>query len=167
MGEQAIYALASQQVPIQGIKPLFNSADYKKNLAMKESAELADRIRGNVVKYNQRMAEFAQKRYEQNKADAEAEMNKRYEEILNMGLYNSNDLYKLKQGQNKLSSLFGLGQSPFIKLGDDRIYAAKNLFRQNAERLNKIKQGEEADNGNRPVYAASEFQDVGKRDFLT
>ena len=168
MGEQAIYALASAQVPIQGIKPLFNSADYKKNLALKESAELSDRLRGNVTDYYKRMAQFSAELEEKRMAEREEDANKRWKEIEGMNLGYTTDPYKLKYGLDRLSSFFRFAQfNKLPKSVDEQIYASKKLFAQNEERYAQIKEGKEAKNGENPIYMAAEFQNVGERNFLT
>lgn len=169
MGEHAFIGMIAQQsVPIQGIQPLFNSADYKKNLAMKESAQLANGLRGNATDYYKRMAEFNTKLNEKRMSEREADADKRWREIENMNLGQTSDPYKLKYGLDRLNSFFRFAQfNTMPKSVDNQIYASKKLFNQNTERYAQIKEGKEADNGENPLYMASEFQNAGERNFLT
>mgnify|MGYP005773737783 FL=1 len=178
MGEQAIYGLAAQQVPIQSIRPLFNNADYKKQQAMINSAKLTAEITGNVQNYYQRMAEFRAQLQQKSQQESKAEFEKRKAELAVFD-FNTKDPAKLQQAISDAKSLSRYFYSPFVNLPKDSYDGINdiNKYLSMAEtQLAKIKKGEQNSSSTNPLqntgnnrnasYFDIEEQAPGERNFL-
>lgn len=175
MGNQPIQGLIAQSVPIGKINPIYNSADYKRQQALVNSSQLTQGIYESIEDYQKRLADFraeqAKKIQEENTKTAE----KKYRDIANLNVWNTNNLTTLQNAQNQLSSFFRFNQFNTLNPSfDNQIYLAKKLQSQVEERMTQIKQNGKAPSGNRlvdnynqnPNYAATEFQSLGERDIL-
>ena len=168
MGNTTVQSLAAQQyVPVSKTQPLLGTTDYKKAAALQASAELTNEISGNVKNYYENRAKFLEQLNNKIQAENEYEAQKMMKEVAGLNLWQTNDPYKLRQGQDKLATLFRFTQ--FNKLGmsiDNELYSAKKLLNQTESRLAKLQQGKEPDKASNPIYMASEFPHSGERDFL-
>lgn len=171
----AIKGMVSQSLPIGKINPIYITADYKKQQALLNSKELAQGIYESVDDYYKRRAEFLAEHNKKIQAENTQVAEKKYNGITNLNIWNTNDLSKLQNAQNQLSSLFRFTQ--FNKLDptfDNQIYLAKKLQTQTDERIAQIKKSGEAQTGdkitygynNNSNYAAIDFQNSGERDII-
>lgn len=172
---QEFYAIASTQVPIQGIRPLFSNVDRKKAEALQASAELTNRITGNVTEYQKRRAVEAEKRIANEKAYTEDVIRKMTADIANLKPWATNDPQKLQEALSKLGTLQRFGYNNLTNnIANEMLYTQKGVRATAEERLAQLQKGQEASLGQKTDAhiaknngAAFDYQPEGARDFLS
>ena len=172
---QEFYAIASTQVPIQGIRPLFSTVDRKKAEALQTSTELTNRIMGNVTDYQKRMAAFREQQIAKEKAYTEDVIRKMTADIANLNPWATNDPQKLEEALSKLGTLQRFGHNNLTNnIANEILYTQKGVRATAEERLAQLQKGQEASLGKKTEShikknngAAFDFQPEGARDFLS
>ncbi len=176
MGQfDAIKGMAALSVPVSEINPIYSGTDSKRQQALLNSRQLAQGIYESVDDYYKRRAEFLAEQNKKIQAENTAIAQKKYNNVANLDIWNTNNLSTLQNAQNQLASFFRF--THFNNLNpnfDNQIYLAKKGQRELETRIAQIKQNGEAPSGSRLIgnydnssnYAAVDFQDSGFRDFL-
>ena len=169
MGQfDAIKGMAALSVPVSEINPIYSGTDSKRQQALLNSSQLAQGIYESVDDYYKRRAEFLAEQNKKIQAENTAIAQKKYNNVANLDIWNTNNLSTLQNAQNQLAS-FNLNPN-----FDNQIYLAKRGQRDLETRIAQIKQNGKAPSGSRLIgnydnstnYAAVDFQDSGFRDFL-
>ena len=160
----AIKVAASQ--PIGEAKRLRSSIDYKKYQALMNSANTTHE---SNEAYQERMAKFRLKLAKQIREENTTTAEKRYKEILSKNLFQSNDAFALKQGQNEIESL--LRFTYFNNTNPLDLSGIKAQQSAVEARLASLKKGLEPENNtpnkNSTTLYNGEWQGLGQRDFLS
>lgn len=167
MGYESIKATASQ--PISNSVGLSLSSDYKKYQALMNASSLTRGIHESVEAYQERMAKFRLELAKQIREENTTTAEKRFRDIQNLNLFNTNDPLALRQGQSEIESL--LRFTYFNNTNPLDLTGIKAQQTAVEARLASLKKGLEPENnttnkGSSTLYNG-EWQGIGQRDFLS
>ena len=163
----AIKAVASQ--PIGETVGLRLSADYKKYQALMNSYNTTQGIYESIEAYQKRMQEFRENLKKRIIAQNTKIAEKQYLEIQDLALFQTNDPWKLQQGQNQISALKRFTNWNITKPLDMTLIAQQQATVE--EKLYQLKKGQQAESEGDSTTGASlyngEWQGIGQRNFLS
>lgn len=168
MGEHAFLSNVSQ--PISAVSSINNSREQKLARAAQWQQSFTQGIYESIEAYHERMKQFQEERLKRLDAENTKTAEKKYNDIMNKYLTQSTDVSAMEKGLGDLQSLFRFAQFNKInKSFDDNLYLAKKQQNVLSNRLYKIKNGQEEDSGrtSNPMLYSGDFQEEGKRDFLS
>ena len=107
MGQfDAIKGMAALSVPVSEINPIYSGTDSKRQQALLNSSQLAQGIYESVDDYYKRRAEFLAEQNKKIQAENTAIAQKKYNNVANLDIWNTNNLSTLQNAQNQLASFF-------------------------------------------------------------